>query len=136
MHEDWLRCRVLTLMLCSQLQSKLRTEEEKLGTLLNALIQTSTDLFDDKNSRLSGELRSLLDVSQIRQRAATLADKCGCTSLQALMNRAWDVPADPYILSDHYSKSLVSFLIRAHVAQEHPRDSRRVRLLPFQKGVR
>ena len=52
------------------------------------------------------------------------------------MNRAWDVPADPYILSDRYSKSLVSFLIRAHVAQEHPRESRRVRLLPFQKGVR
>ncbi|KDN38515.1 hypothetical protein K437DRAFT_251249 [Tilletiaria anomala UBC 951] len=98
-----------------QLKTKLRTEEEQLGELLNALIRTSNDLFSDDDARLRVQLRSLLD---------------------ALMNQAWDAPADPYITIDKHPKSLASFLVRAHVAQEHPRDSRRLCLVPFQKGVR
>ena len=73
--ERWMRYRLLTSVRFSQLQNKLRAEEEKLGTLLNALIQTSTDLFDDRDSRSSGELRSLLDVSTKSRNEPQLADQ-------------------------------------------------------------
>ncbi len=52
------------------------------------------------------------------------------------MNKSWDQPADPYVEINKYPRQLASFLIRANVAQEHPRDARRIRLIPFQKANR
>lgn len=56
--------------------------------------------------------------------------------VQALMNKAWDTPADPYIqLDSHVPPALLAFLVRANVAVEHPSDARRLRLVPFQRRV-
>jgi Centromere-associated protein K len=52
------------------------------------------------------------------------------------MNRSWDKPTDPYVEIGRYPKVLANFLLRANVAQEHPRDARKLRLIPFQKGNR
>ncbi|PWN48972.1 hypothetical protein IE53DRAFT_388820 [Violaceomyces palustris] len=97
----------------NKLKSKLRMTEKDLGDKLQALIQTSNGLFSQAKSRM--QLRSLLDN---------------------LMNQAWDRPLDPYISVERYPENLVALLVRSNVALLHPRDSRRVKLVPFHRETR
>jgi hypothetical protein len=97
-----------------KLQLDVETVEESMGDLMNSLIEFCNNLFDEQNMNKRLQLRHLVDV---------------------LINKAWDYPDNPWVSINpqQYLPSIVTLLVRANIALEHPRDARTLRLVDFSR---
>ncbi|SPO37272.1 uncharacterized protein PSFLO_02744 [Pseudozyma flocculosa] len=110
-----------------KLQRKTEAHDTQMRSLLGQLIKLTSNLFDD------------------RQRVKSMR-----FFIEELMNRAWDVPQDPYLqvtgpidggaVGDRpqrsYEPALVELAVRANFAVQHPRDARKLRLVAFGRPTR
>ncbi|UZJ51576.1 hypothetical protein CBS101457_000896 [Exobasidium rhododendri] len=93
--------------------------ESSTKSLMATLMLFCDNLFEedkeisDVKARRGYQLRHLIDV---------------------LVNRAYDRPDDAWVdISQYYSPAIVTLLVRANVAIEHPRDGRTLRLVDFSR---